>query len=383
MTIQDFPMDPSTPSQRQVLEYVRQKHQDGQRGMVWWTGGVRAGKSFGACIAMLEHQRHRQGKVYMVLAYTAGQAMTVFGNALESIAADMGYETKLNRGAANPRLVVKETGNEFLFRGADKAGRDKAIQGLTLDGLIVDEVPNLYRDTVHQAEARVSGLGGLRIYTSNKTSPYHWTTKYYVNRIKEGVIDGLMVDCTMADNPHIDPDFQAERAGEFTGNTLTRFISNEYTLDHPPIYRPVIGRQDESDLNMGLFTIINSHHLGQEVITGELYPSHVQVCQALTLPHETTVEIPHDSMVLLNGAQTLMARSLRRGGFSVRGYQDGFQVARMNLLIEACRREVLWIDLDAVGLMEAVNSYHLPGNYEYPCMLAFEALAHLVRPYVS
>ena len=383
MTIQDFPMDRSTPSQRQVMEYVRKQQQTRERGMVWWTGGVRAGKSFGSCIAMMEHQRHRQGKQYMVLAYTAGQAINVFGTAMETIAAEMGFTTKLSRGAANPRLVVQDTGNEFLFRGADKAGRDKAIQGLTLDGLIVDEVPNLYRDTVHQAEARVSGIGGLRIYTSNKTSPYHWTTKYYVNRIKDNQIEGLLVDCVMQDNPHIDPDFLAERSAEFTGNTLTRFVNNEYALDFAPIYRPVIGRHDEADLCMGLWTIINSHHLGNEVIMGELYPDKVQVCQALTLPHEQNIEIPHESMVLLNGAQTLMARSLRRGGFSVRGYQDGFQVNRMNLLIQACTKELLWVDLDAVGLMEAVNSYHLPGNYEYPCMLAFEALAHLVRPYVS
>ena len=376
-------MEHSTPSQRQVLEYVRQKHSQGQRGMVWWTGGVRAGKSFGSCIAMLEHQRHRQGKVYMVLAYTAGQAITVFGNALESIAAEMGYETKMNRGAANPRLLIKDTGNEFLFRGADKAGRDKAIQGLTLDGLIVDEVPNLYRDTVHQAEARVSGLGGLRIYTSNKTNPYHWTTKYYVNRIKEKIIDGLMVDCTMADNPHIDPDFQAERAGEFTGNTLTRFISNEYTLDHPPIYRPVIGRDDDADLVQGLFTIIFSHHVGNEIIMGELYPDKVQVVQALTMGKGDTINIPQEAMVLVNSSQTLMARSLRRSNYSVRAYQDGFYLYKLNLLIEACTQEKVWIDLDAVGLLEAVNSYHTPGVYDWPIMSAFEALAHLVRPYVS
>lgn len=376
-------MDRATPSQLEVMAYVKKQQETRSRGLVWWTGGVRAGKSFGACIAMLEHQRHRQGRQYMVLAYTAGQAINVFGSAMETIAAEMGYETKLSRGAANPRLVITDTGNEFLFRGADKAGRDKAIQGLTLDGLIVDEVPNLFRDTVHQAEARVSGLGGLRIYTSNKTSPYHWTTKYYVKRLQDKTIEGLMVDCVMQDNQHIDPDFLAERSSEFTGNTLTRFISNEYTLDHSPIYRPVIGRQDEADLVQGLWTIIYSHHLGNEVLMGELYPDKIQVVQAVSMAKDENIEIPAESLVLLNGQQTLMARSLRRGGFSVRAYSDGFRVDRMNLIIEACTSEVLWIDLDAVGLLEAVNSYHAPGVFDWPVMMAFEAIAHLVRPYVS
>ena len=383
MTIVPFPLVEATPSQRQVMEYVAARQKSKQRGMVWWTGGVRAGKSFGACIAMLEHQTTREGKTYMVLAYTAGQAISVFGTAMETIASTMGFTTKMNRSASNPRLTVVETGNEFLFRGADKAGRDKAIQGLTLDGLIVDEVPNLYRDTVHQAEARVSGIGGLRIYTCNKTSPYHWTTKYYVNRIKEEKIDGLLVDCTMQDNPHIDPGFLAERAGEFTGQTLTRFINNEYSLEQPPIYRPVIGRDAEQDTVMGLWCIIYSHHLGNEVLMGELYPEKVQVLAAQTMAHSENITIPQEAMVLLNANQQLMARSLRKGNYSVRAYQEGFQVYRMNLLIEACTRELVWVDMDAVGLMEAINSYHTPGVYEFPVMMAVEALAHLVRPYVS
>ena len=381
MTIQDFCMDDATPSQRQVMEYVQARHKAGERGMVWWMGGVRAGKSFGACIAMLEHQRHRTGKQYMVLAYTAGQAINVFGTAMERIAAEMGYETKLNRSAANPRLLIKDNGNEFLFRGADKAGRDRAIQGLTLSGLIVDETPNLMRDTVHQAEARVSGHGGLRIYTANKTSPFHWTTKYYLERLTAKSIDGLVVDCTMADNPHIDSAFASERAGEFTGDTLTRFIGNEFTLDRPPIYRPGMGPPPEASPGKTLISLYG-HPGGYECIEAQWLGQTLMVTGATSCGAYEDLPIQHEE-VLLNGHQGLLARRLRRHGIAVKGYREGHVPANMAILQEACKRSLLWVTMEAASLWEAIQTYSVPGRYDWPAMVAFEALALPLRSHVS
>ena len=381
MTICSFPMKDSTPSQRKVLKYVTDRHKKGERGMVWWMGGVRAGKSFGSCIAMMEHQRHREGKQYMVLAYTAGQAMNVFGTALETIASTMGFETKMSRAAANPRLVILDTGNEFLFRGADKAGRDKAIQGLTLSGLIVDETPNLMRETIHQAEARVSGHGGLRIYTSNKTSPFHWTTKYYLERLTKKVIDGLVVDCTMEENPHIDADFATERAGEFTGETLTRFISNEFTLDRPPIYRPGMGLPPEAPDGKRILSLYG-HPGGYECIEAVWKGKALFVTRAASATAYDDLPVD-DGYVLLNAGQGLLARDLRRQGKVVRGYQDGFQNSRLTILQKACKRSMLWVAMEAGGLWEAIQTYGVAGRYDWPIMNAFEALALPMRTYVS
>ena len=375
------PWATATPSQKKVLAHVRQRQEAGERSFIYWMGGVRSGKSFGACLALLEHLKNREGEAYMVLAFTAHQATTIFGRELERIARAMGLAPKLTRGAL-PRLTFKDNTCEVLFKGADKEGRDKAIQGLTLAGLVVDEVPNLHRPTVHQAEARVSGRAGIRIYTSNKTSPYHWTTKYYHDRLKSGEIDGLMVDSVVADNANVDAAFVEERANEFTGSTLTRFINNEFTLDAPPIYQPCM--EMGAVKKATAWTAVYGHATGFEVLTASWDAAALKVTAAASVKQDTLeAALSGGSAVLVNANQPLLARRLRAMDRTVRAFREEFDPVIMEIIKQACARHLLWICDGAQGLWEAVNCYSKPGVYEWPIIRAFEALAHPLRTHVS
>lgn len=372
----------NTPSQDKVLTFVKNKQAAGERAFIYWMGGVRSGKSYGSCMAIMEHLRHREKKVYMILAYTAKQGMTVFGNALLAIAEDMGMECKFSKGLTNPHMQF-ENGCEILFRGADKEGRDKSIQGLTLSGLVVDEVPNLHRATIHQAEARVSDKGAIRIYTSNKTSPYHWSTKYYHDRLKAGDIDGLLVDSSVADNPHVDAAYREERANEFTGNTLKRFMHNEFTLDKPAIYQPKnVKRVPKGETD---WTVIFGHSCGYEILTARWVKAVLVVENACSTGAYDKIApvLKSPGTFLLNTNQGLLARQLRKAGKPVRGFTDFFEATHMEILKEACRRKILAVSEKASSLWEAIDSYSDEGCYDYPIVKAFEALAYPLRSHVS
>ena len=381
MTVFD-PWANATPSQRQVLAYLQERMAANERAFVYWMGGVRSGKSFGACMAVLEHLSSRENETYMVLAYTASQGVSIFGREMMRIAEAMDLEPKLTRGAT-PRLTFRQNSCEVLFRGADKTGRDRAIQGLTLSGLVADEVPNLHRETLHQAEARVSGSGGLRIYTSNKTSPYHWSTKYYHDRLQDGSLEGLLVDSVVGDNTNVDIAFVEERANEFTGDTLTRFIENEFTLDEPPIYRPC--------MEMGTvkgkpsYTAIYGHATGYEVLSTVEVRDRLYVTTAASygayqdLSEVLTTGVPF----LVNNEQPYLARRIRAMGQEVRGYRSEFDPRLMEVVKDACRQELLWISDRIQGLWEAVNCYSRPGVYTWPIVHALEALAYPLRSNVS
>ena len=376
------PWATATPSQKEVLAYVQQRAKDGERAFVYWMGGVRSGKSFGACLALLEHLSSRENETYMVLSYTASQGLAIFGRELCRIAEVMDLAPKLTRGA-NPRLSFKENTCEVLFKGADKEGRDRAIQGLTLSGLVADEVPNLHRATLHQAEARVSGHGGLRIYTSNKTSPYHWTTKYYHDRLKDGALDGLLIDSVVADNANVDTAFVEERAGEFTGDTLTRFIENEFTLDEPPIYKP--GMELGEVKGEPSYTAIYGHATGFEVLSTVKVRERLCVTAAASygayqdLAEVLTPGVPF----LVNNEQPLLARQIRTAGETVRGYRSDFDPRLMEVIKDACRQELLWVSDKIQGLWEAIHCYSRPGVYHWPIIHALEALAYPLRSHVS
>lgn len=372
----------ATPSQRKVMAYLQDRMERGERSFIYWMGGVRSGKSFGACLALLEHLSSRENESYMVLAFTASQGLSIFGRELCRIADAMELGPKLTRGA-NPRLTFKDNTCEILFKGADKTGRDRAIQGMTLAGLVADEVPNLHRETLHQAEARVSGHAGLRIYTSNKTSPYHWSTKYYHNRLKDGSLDGLLVDSVVADNANVDAAFVEERANEYTGDTLTRFIENEFTLDEPPIYKPamLMGKVKGKPS----YTAIYGHATGFEVLSTVEVRQKLHVTAAASYgAYQDMAEVLDPGVpFLVNNEQPLLARHIRSLGQQVRGYRSDFDPRLMEVLKAACRRELLWVSDQVQGLWEAIHCYSRPGVYHWPIIHALEALGYPLRNHVS
>ena len=88
-------------------------------------------------------------------------------------------------------------------------------------------------------------------------------------------------------------------------------------------------------------------------------------------------------LILLNGEQAILARSLRRLGCTVRGYQSGWRPSHGEILATACRNRWFWMQGNQTSLVEAVRTYDKPGAYGFPIMQAVESLALIMRPFVS
>ena len=382
-----------TSGQNKALTAVNEAVANKQRLLLWWMGGVRSGKSYGTSLCFLEHQRNKNNAQYLILAYTQNQALKIFGKYFKEIGEALGFTVKVTSGS-QPSIQVwpdgrpykrgMDEGNVFIIKGADATGRDRNIQGLTCDGLLCDELPLLDRNTVHQAEARVSKPGGLRIYTSNKTHEYHWTVKYYVNRIKSGEIDGLVIDSPIQENQHIDSSYTKERCMEFRGNTLARFMNNEFTLEAPPIYDV---KFDENTNTKGKLVIsIYGHPNGYEVMFGRM-TTKLYLESVWSLPTSTDiVEFIKEQIgkskihrIMLNKSQTILARWLRREQWPVTGYNGTGDSRVQEPLLKACSKGIVTMDPNSINLVEAVKTHHNPANYDFPCIVAMEALGYCVR----
>ena len=381
-----------TPGQDQALKATEAAVAAKQRLFLWWMGGVRAGKSYGATMCFLHHQESRQDGLYLILAYTQTQALRVFGEPFKTLGEAMGYTVRVT-GGSQPSIRVwpdgraykrgMDGGNLFLLKGADGLGRDKSIQGLTCDGMLADEVPLLDRNTVHQAEARVSRPGGLRIYTSNKTHQYHWTVKYYIDRIRSGAIKGQVIDSSIQDNPHIDADYVAERSSEYTGNTLTRFMDNQFTLDAPPIYAVKI--KEPSGPDGRLVVGVYGHPGGYEIVFARLNDG-LELDHAHSLPVTTDLGAfiaenacgkPH--RIMLNKAQTIAARWLRKRQWAITSYGGANDARVQEPMLKACGAGLVSVKPDAYNLIEALKTHHDPAKLDYPVIAAVEALGYCVR----
>ena len=285
---------------------------------------------------------------------------------------------------------------KFLFRGADSERKAAAIQGLTVHGLLADEVGNLNRQTVHQAEARCSEGGALRVYTTNKTSPHHWTTKYYADRLREHAIKGLLLDCSLEDNPHVQTDYLEEREAEYEGETLDRFIRNEFTLDDEPLYRIPTVDPAEYVVDAGLcsYALVYAHDSGAELVTVEQTGApRYTITGARSYTQEQGVSkliedlaVPAMNIVLINSDAVYASRQFRQAKVAdIRAYcQPGYgtDAWRIAVMQEAIRQDLLAVDQrSAKHLLEPLDLYSADraGRPEHPIINAVESMADILR----
>ena len=338
----EYDLSDSTNSQREVVNYVRDCIKSGKRALVYNSGGVRAGKSYGAVIALIEHLLSRkQSADYMILAYTAQLATTVFAPIITRVIDTFDIEDltlKLYRGLANPRAVIKFEGREFniYFRAAGSEGDDRSIQGLTLSGLIVDELTNLKRDVVAQAECRVSDPGGLRILTMNKTSQYFWGVKYYSDRITNGQLKGLVVDSFIEDNQHIEQDYITERRTEFSGKQLDRFLNNKFTSNsEPKIQLTTLPRSQLTKERRKLCLVwVNDYGAILYIYLFHNRPLEYVITDcSVSMPYDQTEPLKRDTQYFISPGLALRYKQLRSNEYKVRMVPEDYPYRELSLLL--------------------------------------------------
>ena len=241
-----------TPTQARVMEIVDAAISDNRRQLILWYGGIRAGKTYGAAMAIARHAAAREGGLYGIGAFTLRQIWGAIEPVFFRMAEADGIHYRVVKYGGDPRIEFGDA-KLMAFSGGEAGGAER-IQGLTLDGLFLDELANLDRDFVMQAEARTSADGALRIYTSNKPDTYHWTTRHYYRRAQGGLIEAELIDADTGDNQHLDPNFIAERESEYDDFYRARFLSNRFVSEGLPLYRPELGDAADGD-RVGMYCI--------------------------------------------------------------------------------------------------------------------------------
>lgn len=112
-------------------------------------------------------------------------------------------------GGSKHILTVKGNGkqNQFhVFGGKDEASY-KLVQGITLSGVLFDEVALMPESFVNQAIARTLSVGDARLwFNCNPDNPQHWFYQQWILKADNGERnDVLHLHFTMQDNPIMTP----------------------------------------------------------------------------------------------------------------------------------------------------------------------------------
>lgn len=127
----------------------------------------------------------------------------------------------------------RKTNRFYLFGGKDEASAS-LIQGITLAGLLLDEVALMPRSFAQQAIARVSVEGGRLWFNCNPENPYHWFYREYIKKADEKKI--LYLHFTMDDNPALPKEVKERYQTLFSGAFFDRFILGKWVSSSGLVY---------------------------------------------------------------------------------------------------------------------------------------------------
>ena len=133
-------------------------------------------------------------------------------------------------------IIISSGGREnyfYLFGGKDEAARD-LIQGITLAGVLFDEVALMPESFVNQATARCSVEGAKWWFNCNPEGPYHWFKTGWIDRAVERRL--LYVHFLMTDNKTLSQRTLQRYRGMYTGVFARRFILGEWSVADGVIY---------------------------------------------------------------------------------------------------------------------------------------------------
>lgn len=122
----------------------------------------------------------------------------------------------------------------YLFGGVDESSY-KQIQGVTLAGVLLDEVALMPRSFVEQTCARCSVEGSKLWFNCNPSGPEHWFYKEWVLKRREKNM--LYLHFTMADNPGLSRKIRERYESLYTGVFYRRYVLGQWCEAEGLVYQ--------------------------------------------------------------------------------------------------------------------------------------------------
>lgn len=131
------------------------------------------------------------------------------------------------------------TNRYYLFGGKDE-GSAALIQGMTLSGVLLDEVALMPRSFVEQALARCSVTGSKLWFNCNPEHPFHWFYLEWICKAREK--NALYLHFTMRDNPSLSREIINRYESLYAGVFYERFILGKWVAATGLVY-PMFDRE--------------------------------------------------------------------------------------------------------------------------------------------
>ena len=198
-------------------------------------GAVRSGKTFCMALSFIIWTFYRfSGGCFAICSKTIRSVRRNVTNPILPMLKEMGFSVKENISANMLKVSFEGRENTFyLFGGKDESSQS-LIQGMTLSGVLLDEVALMPRSFVEQALARCSVEGSRFWFNCNPEHPAHWFYSEWIKKKKEK--NALYIHFTMEDNPSLSDDIRRRYEQMYSGSFFRRFVKGEWTAVSGAVY---------------------------------------------------------------------------------------------------------------------------------------------------
>ena len=230
-----FRFKPFSRKQRKVLNWWTKDSPVKDADGIIADGAIRAGKTIAMSLSFVLWAMHTfNGEQFAMCGKTIGSFRRNVLFWLKVMLAGRGYHVEDKRGE---NLVTVSKGQRinyfYIFGGTDERSQD-LIQGMTLAGVLLDEVALMPESFVNQAVARCSVDGSTIWFNCNPEYPSHWFKVNWIDKAAEKNL--LYLHFTMDDNLSLSERVKERYKRMYTGIWYDRFILGLWVLAQGLIY---------------------------------------------------------------------------------------------------------------------------------------------------
>ena len=186
-------------------------------------GSIRSGKTLSMSLSFVLWAMTRfNGQNFGMAGKTIGSFRRNVLKPLKKMLKSRGYSLEDKRTENLVTISKDGTENDFYIFGGKDEGSQDLIQGITLAGMLFDEVALMPQSFVNQATGRCSVEGSKFWFNCNPDNPQHFFYTDWVKQNKEKSL--LYLHFTMDDNLSLSEKMKERYKRMYTGVFYKRFI---------------------------------------------------------------------------------------------------------------------------------------------------------------
>lgn len=198
-------------------------------------GAVRSGKSLCMFISFVTWaQSSFRDSSFAICGRTASSVRRNILTPYLPVLGQLGFNCKYQSTLG--KVTVEFGGSEnvfWIFGGKDEASQ-ALIQGMTLSGVMLDEVALMPRSFVEQALARCSVEGSKFWFNCNPSNPSHWFYNEWIKKCKQK--NALYLHFTMQENPSLSKEMLKRYENMYSGAFYERFVKGRWVAADGLVY---------------------------------------------------------------------------------------------------------------------------------------------------